>query len=161
RLPAADVLLYAVGMDRAAGKSMRDVNLGGLSNVLAALPTTRRFIYVSSTSVYGQTDGGWVDEFAAAEPVEESGQIVFECERLLHERRPDAIILRFAGIYGPGRMIRRASIERGEAIATDPEGWLNLIHVEDGAQAICTAAERGAAGAIFNVSDGRPATRRE
>jgi nucleoside-diphosphate-sugar epimerase len=161
RLPAADVLLYAVGMDRSAGQSMREVYVGGLTNVLSALPDVRRFVYVSSTSVYGQADGGWVDESSPTEPAEESGRVVLECERLLRERRPDAIVLRFAGIYGPGRVIRRTAVERGEALATDPDGWLNLIHVEDGASAVVAAAERGEPGATYNVADDRPATRRE
>src|SRR5437879_5560524 len=47
RLPAADTVLYAVGLDRSAGMSMRDLYVGGLANVLNALPTVRRFVYVS------------------------------------------------------------------------------------------------------------------
>jgi nucleoside-diphosphate-sugar epimerase len=160
RLPAADTVVYAVGLDRSAGRTMREVYVGGLTNVLNALPA-RRFIYVSSTSVYGQADGGWVDETSPTEPADESGRIVLECERLLRERRPEAIVLRFAGIYGPGRVIRRATVESGEPIAADPDGWLNLIHVEDGAGAVVAAAERGEPGRIYNVADDRPATRRE
>ena len=161
RLPAADTVLYAVGMGRSAGKPMREVYVGGLTNMLNALPDVRRFVYVSSTSVYGQADSGWVDESSPTEPAEESGKVVLDCERLLRERRPDAIVLRFAGIYGPGRVIRRAAVERGEPLAADPDGWLNLIHVEDGARAVVAAAGCGAAGATYNVADDRPATRRE
>jgi len=50
---------------------------------------------------------------------------------------------------------------RGEPIAADPDGWLNLIHVEDGAAAVVAAAERGEPGRTYNVADDRPATRRE
>src|SRR5205085_10095462 len=56
-LPAAGTVLYAVGMDRGAGRSMREVYLDGLRHVLGTLPAPRRFVYVSSTGVYGQTDG--------------------------------------------------------------------------------------------------------
>ena len=107
-------LADAVGMDRSAGKSMREVYLQGLSNVLERLPTGGSLAYVSSTSVYGQTSGEWVTEDSATEPVEENGKLLLECERLLQSRRPDAMVLRFAGIYGPGRVIRRAAIERGD-----------------------------------------------
>jgi nucleoside-diphosphate-sugar epimerase len=161
RLPAADTVLYAVGLDRSSGLSMRAVYVGGLANVLPALPDVRRFVYVSSTSVYGQTGGEWVDESSPTGPAEESGRVVLECERLLRERRADAVVLRFAGLYGPGRVIRRAAVERGEPLAAEPDGWLNLIHVEDGARAVLAAAERGQPGAICNVADDRPATRRE
>ncbi|HEX3152142.1 MAG TPA: SDR family oxidoreductase [Gemmataceae bacterium] len=160
QLPTADVVLYAVGLDHSAGVPMRDVYLGGLTNVLSSLSGARRFVYVSSTSVYGQADGSWVDEVAPTEPAAESGKIVLECEQFLRARRPDIIVLRFAGIYGPKRVIRRAAVERGEALATDPDGWLNLIHVADGARAVIAAAERATAGSTFNVSDGRPVTRR-
>lgn len=160
-LPAADTVLYAIGLDRSAGKSMREVYVDGLANALDKLPPVRRLVYVSSTSVYGQTDGGWVDEASATEPAEESGRIVLDAERLLRERRPEAIVLRFAGIYGPGRTMRWAAIERGEPLAVNPDGWLNLIHVEDGATAVLAAVERGEPGATYNVADDRPVTRRE
>ncbi len=159
-LPPVETVLYAVGLDRSAGRSMREVYRDGLSNVLDRLPTPRTFIYVSSTSVYGQTDGEWIDESSPTEPTEESGRILVECDQLLRARLPSAIILRFAGIYGPGRVIRRAAIERGEPLAADPDGWLNLIHVEDGATAV-VAAERAEPRSTFNVADDRPVTRRE
>jgi nucleoside-diphosphate-sugar epimerase len=161
KLPRVDTVLYSIGLDRSAGKGMRDVYVGGLTNVLDALPTARRFVYVSSTSVYGQTGGEWVDELSATEPTEESGRIVLECERLLRSRLPSATILRLAGIYGPGRVIRRAAVEKGEPLAADPDGWLNLIHVEDGATAVVAAAERPVEGRTINVADDRPVTRRE
>jgi nucleoside-diphosphate-sugar epimerase len=161
KLPTADTVVYAIGLDRSAGKSMREVYLGGLSNVLDVVPAPRRFIYISSTSVYGQTEGEWVDEESPTEPAEENGRIVLECERLLRQRIPEAIILRFAGIYGPGRLIKRAAVEKGEPLATDPDKLINLIHVEDGAQAVIAAAERGRPGATYNVADGKPVTRRE
>jgi nucleoside-diphosphate-sugar epimerase len=161
KLPAADTVVYAIGLDRSAGKSMREVYLGGLTNVLDVLPAPRRFIYISSTSVYGQTDGEWVDEESPTEPAEENGRIVLECESLLRQRIPEGIILRFAGIYGPGRLIKRAAVEKGEPLATDPDKLINLIHVEDGAQAVIAAAERGRPGATYIVADGKPVTRRE
>ncbi len=158
--PAVNRVLYAVGMDRTAGKSMRDVYLTGLGNVLDRLPVDGAVAYVSSSSVYGQTTGEWVDESSPTAPREESGKLLLECEQLLHARRPDAMILRFAGIYGPGRVIRRAAIERGEPLAADPEKWLNLIHVEDGAAVIDAVTDRPEPGDVYNVSDGSPVTRR-
>jgi nucleoside-diphosphate-sugar epimerase len=161
-LPIIDSVVHSVGLDRAAGVSMRRVYVDGLSNVLDALPTQPRFVHISSTSVYGQASGEEVDEDAATAPTEESGAVVLEAERLLRQRRPDAVILRFAGIYGPGRLLRRAAALRaGEAIATNPEGWLNLVHVEDGARIAVEAEESAAPGTVFNVSDGRPVWRRD
>ena len=108
-----------------------------------------------------QTGGEEVDEEAATNPIEESGRVVLDAEHRLRERRPTAVILRFAGIYGPGRLIRAREVRSGEPIIGDPDKWLNLIHVQDGATAVVAAGERAAAGAIYNVCDNRPARRRE
>lgn len=160
-LPRARTVVLAVGLDRSSGCSMRDVYVGGLGNVLDVLPTPERFIHVSSSSVYGQTDGEWIDEFSSTQPQEESGQIVLEAEQLLLSRLPQAILLRFSGIYGPGRLLRQKSIAAGEPILGDPDKWLNLIQVDDGARAVTAAEEHGTAGAVYNVCDDEPVRRRD
>jgi nucleoside-diphosphate-sugar epimerase len=160
-LPEVETVLYAIGLDRASGATMRSVFVEGLRNVLAALPAPKRFLYVSSSSVYGQSDASWVDEDSPTEPQEESGRIVLEAELLLRARLPRAITLRFGGIYGPGRLLRQKTIEAGEAIVGDPDKWLNLIHVEDGVRAVLAAEERGKPGRIYNICDGEPVRRRE
>src|SRR5882724_11892853 len=77
-LPRVHTVVYAIGLDRSSGQTMRDVYVLGLVNVLDALPAPDRFLYVSSSSVYGQTSGEWVDETSPTEPQEESGKIVLE-----------------------------------------------------------------------------------
>jgi nucleoside-diphosphate-sugar epimerase len=160
-LPAAQTVLYAIGFDRASGASMHSVYVDGLANVLAHLPPPVRFIYISSSSVYGQTDGGWADEEALTEPAEEAGKIVLAAEQVLRDRLPAAVILRFAGIYGPGRLLRRKTIEQGEPIVGDADKWLNLIHVDDGARVILAAESHAAPGRIYNVCDDQPVRRRD
>ena len=81
RLPAADRVFYAVGFDRSAGAAMREVYVEGLQNVLDRLPgSVRRFVYASSTGVYGQAGGEWVDEESPTDPQHESGRVVLEAE---------------------------------------------------------------------------------
>lgn len=160
-LAAFDTVVYAVGWDRSSGAAMRQVYVDGLRAVLENLQAPKKFIYISSTSVYGQTDGGWVDEASPTDPEEESGKIVLAAEGVLRELLPAAVILRFAGIYGPGRLLRQKAIEAGEEIVGDAEKWLNLIHVEDGARAVLAAAEYASPGLVCNVCDGQPVTRRE
>ena len=160
-LPRVATVLYAIGLDRTAGHSMRDVYVHGLANVLNALPEPERLIYVSSTSVYGQTDGGWVDETSPTEPREDSGRVVRDAETLLRSRLPRAIVLRFAGLYGPNRFLRRAAMfESGEPIRSNPEGYLNLVHVEDGAAAVLMAEAKAVPGETYLVADDEPVTRR-
>lgn len=160
-LPEATTVLYAVGMDRSAGPSMRDVYVTGLSNVLETLPKPERFLYVSSTGVYGQDDGVEVDEDAPTEPGDPSGQIVLDAETVLRQQMPSAVILRFAGIYGPGRLMRSDGLKRGEPLGGDPAKWVNLIHVADGANVVLLAEQRAAPGRVYNVSDGHPVSRGE
>lgn len=160
QLPAADVVVFAVGFDRASDRDMREVYVDGLSHVLERLPSCGCFIYVSSTSVYGQTSGELVDEEAKVVPQEKSGQVVLEAEQVLRTRLPQAIILRFAGIYGPERLLREKGIRAGAPIMADPERWLNLIQVEDGVEAILAAETNGHAGRIYNVADDMPIPRR-
>lgn len=165
-LPAADRMLHCVGFDRSAGLAMRTVYVDGLRNVLERVAgRTGRLVYASSTGVYGQDDGGWVDEDAPTEPRHESGRVCLEAEALAREYASAHgiawIVLRFAGLYGPGRVPRRAAIERGEAIVGDPSKYVNFIHVDDAANAAVAALDRGEPGRVYHVADDRPTTRRE
>jgi nucleoside-diphosphate-sugar epimerase len=166
-LPAVETVVYCVGVDRSAGQPLRRVYVEGLANVLAELVGSggakrpERFVYVSSTSVYGQSQGEEVDETSSTNPAEETGQVVLEAEGLLRERLSGAIVLRFAGIYGPERLIRAQALRAGTPLIGDPDTWLNLIHVEDGAAAVVIAADRGVPGTIYNVADDQPVRRRE
>ncbi|HEX5270582.1 MAG TPA: SDR family NAD(P)-dependent oxidoreductase, partial [Gemmataceae bacterium] len=59
------------------------------------------------------------------------------------------------------RLIRSQLLLKGEPVPADPDGWLNLIHVEDGAAAVVAADERGRPGETYNVADGTPVRRRD
>ena len=123
-LPAAASVLWAVGFDAAGGRSRREVYVQGLQNVLAALPAdTGRFLFVSSTSVYGNTRGGWVDENSPCQPGREAGRVLLVAEDALrhHALGPQSIILRLAGLYGPGRLPRLTD-SGGSAGAQHPRG---------------------------------------
>jgi nucleoside-diphosphate-sugar epimerase len=166
-LPKVADALYCVGFDRRQDRSMRDIYVDGLKNFFHHQTRSMQFdwdiTYASSTGVYGQVNGEDVDESAVTEPAEESGRVVLEAERLVQGAWVDGPIriLRFAGIYGPGRVIRRQAIEAGGPIVGDADKWLNLIHVEDGAAAVVAADERGRPGAVYNVCDDHPVRRRD
>jgi nucleoside-diphosphate-sugar epimerase len=165
-LPSADRVFYCVGFDRAAGASMRDVYVDGLKNVLQCLPPTlKRLVFVSSTGVYGQTDQEWVDEDSPACPRNESGAVCLEAEECLRDwagaGQTSVVVLRFAGLYGPGRMVRRSILERGEPIPGDPSKFLNLIHIDDAASAAAAALKAAEPEPLYVISDDRPVTRAE
>jgi nucleoside-diphosphate-sugar epimerase len=160
-IPQVDIAAFAVARDRSANRTMAEVYIDGLAAILANMPPPARWIHVSSSSVYEQTDGGWVDETSPTTPTESAGRVMLEAERVLFEHRRDAIVLRFSGIYGPGRWLRSQSILAGEPIVGDADKWLNLIHVEDGAASVLAAAERGELGRVYNVCDDEPVRRRD
>ena len=161
-LPTADTVFWAVGFDRAAGTTHRDVHLHGLMRLLDALPGRPRVILSSSTGVWGDEDGRVVDESTPAHPAREAGRVLIEAETLLaaHPRGP-GVALRFAGLYGPGRLPRIADLLAGSPIAADPDSWLNLIHVDDAAEVVRLVAAAAAPRPLYVVSDGRPVRRRD
>lgn len=164
-LPVVDTVVFAVGRDRRSRATMLDIHVTGLRSLLDTLPvSTGCVIYVSSTGVYGQDAGEWVDEESVCEPVSEGGKACLSGERLLiaHARGRDALVLRLAGLYGPGRVPRGADLTAGRPIAGPPDAYLNLIHVEDAAAAVVAAAASGPVTArTYAVSDGHPPTRGE
>ena len=163
QLPAVDTVLFAVGFDRSSERTIHEVYVAGLERALAALDDRlRRFIYISSTGVYGDFGGQWVDETTPCEPIREGGRACLAAERTLAGSRfaDRAVVLRCAGIYGPGRIPRMQDLQAGRPIPARGDGWLNLIHVEDAASAVL-AATGTCLSRLYLVSDGKPIKRRQ
>jgi len=161
-LPQADTVLIAVGYDRRAAPSIEDVYVEGLRNLLSALsPSVERVIYISSTGVYGQNNGGWVDEQSPCEPLRAGGRACLAAETLLgsHPLGQKSVVLRLAGIYGPGRVPRQREITGGDAIDAPQEGHVNLIHVDDAARIVLLAESSATPPALYTVSDGQSVNR--
>jgi nucleoside-diphosphate-sugar epimerase len=164
QLPAVDTVLWAVGFDRRGGHSRRAVYVDGLQNVLDLLPTTvGRFIFIGSTGVYADAGGDWIDEDSPCRPTREAGQTLLAAEQLLgsHRLGSRSVILRLAGLYGPGRLPRVADLQKGNPIEARAGSWLNLIHVDDAAAVVLAAEGVAKCPAVYGVSDGNPVDRRE
>jgi len=132
--------------------------------VLAAMPpAVERFVYISSTGVYGHVTGTEVDESSPCEPTRDGGKACLAAERLLMASplATQAIILRLAGIYGPDRIPRAKDLIAGTPIDAPAAGWLNLIHVEDAARIVLLAEQRATPPKLYVVSDGQPVERGE
>lgn len=170
-LPAVETLFWGIGLDRKSGKSQREVYVDGLARLLAALPARpRHVIHISSTSVYGQSAGEVVDEDSPCEPTQDNGRVCLDAERIAlayadEQTRVDT--LRLAGIYGPGRLIGRVEALRArQPLAVNPDGWLNLTHVDDAARVVVELSRRVREGTppdrrVWLVSDDRPLPRRD
>ena len=161
-LPEVDTLFWAVGFDRGGTATHHDVHVTGLARVLEALAGQPRIVLSSSTGVWGNEDGDVVDERSPAHPTREAGRVLLEAEELVHARaRERGVALRFAGLYGPGRLPRLDDLRAGRPIAADPDSWLNLIHVDDAAGIVCAVAAAPAPRPLYVVSDGAPVRRRD
>lgn len=93
----------------------------------------KRIIFVSSSSVYGQQQGEWVDEASPAEAVGFSGQVMREAEQLALSSGLPASIVRLTGIYGPGRSDLMNRVRQGYSVAVEPPLYGNRIHADDAA----------------------------
>ncbi len=163
-LSEIETVLFAVGFDRSSGQTIHDVYAGGLQNVLRSLPKSiGRFIYISSTGVYGQTGGQWVDEESPCRPQRAGGQACLAAESVLAEHRlgSRSIVLRLAGLYGPGRIPRGDTVAAGQPLEADPDRVLNLIHVDDAVEAVLAAERAVSPSRCYLVSDGHPVLRRQ
>ncbi|KAF0176650.1 MAG: NAD-dependent epimerase/dehydratase, partial [Limisphaerales bacterium] len=160
-----DWVVNTVSSSKGGAEVYRSVYVEGTKNLIAWLADgpVRKFVHTSSTSVYGQTDGSEVTEDSPAEPKADTGRLLVETENLLRaaarERNFPAVVLRVAGIYGPGRGHLFQQYLRGEArISGDGTRLLNMIHRDDVVGAVIAALERGAPGRTYNVADNEPVT---
>jgi nucleoside-diphosphate-sugar epimerase len=138
-----------------------DPVLDRLADAIAALPGLAWLGYLSTTAVYGDRGGGWVDETAAVAPSGERGRRRVAAEagwRELGRRRNVPVhIFRLAAIYGPGRGLF-AALRAGTARRIDAPGQLfSRIHVDDLAMAIAASIAQPRPGAVYNVCDDEPA----
>ncbi|MFA7555167.1 MAG: SDR family oxidoreductase [Spongiibacteraceae bacterium] len=115
-------------------EAYQTVYVNGLANVLAAVEQPqqiKRWLYVSSTSVYAQSEGEWVDENSPVEPTGFSGKRLLEAEQLLVDGGVAFSVVRFAGIYGPGRNRVIEQVKAGAGCAQSPPLYTNRIHRND------------------------------
>ncbi len=143
KLPAGITrLVYLPTPDRRDPAAYRATFVDGLRHLLDALdamPQTslRRVLFVSSSAVYGEHGGEWVNEHTPVAPAGFNGEALLEAEQLLAARTTDSIVLRLAGLYGVGRMQLIERLRRGQVVVPRQiPHWANRIHVDDAARAI-------------------------
>ncbi len=121
-----------------------------------------RIVYISTSGVYGDCDGRWIDEDEPLQPQSERALRRVDAEQALQQWSAagggETVILRVPGIYGPGRLPRER-LQRGmPVLRAELSPYSNRIHADDLAVAALHAAARGGAGRAYNVADGNPTT---
>jgi len=123
------------------------------------------FVYVSSTGVFGRSDGSWVDEATPASPADANSEVLVEAERLVldatrHAAKP--LVVRCSGLYGPGRSGVIERVRSGALAWGAGDGaWMNFSHRDDAATVVIAALDRGKPGAIYHATDAAPSTRHD
>jgi len=147
-----DVVLVTLTPGAFTEVAYRDAYLAGakaLSDAISSIANRPKLvIWVSSTSVYGHCEGEWVDEQSATNPASFSGKLLLEAEQQIQALPCAHTVVRFSGIYGPGRTRMLNQISAGKGRPAVPEQWSNRIHSEDCAGVIAHLIERFDAGEI-------------
>jgi len=162
-LPSRGRELYYLAPPPARGRT--DPRLGNLLEALASSGQPRRIVYLSTTGVYGDCGGDWVDETRPPRPEVERARRRWNAEQRLRvwhaAGHGELVILRVAGIYGPGKLPLQRLRQGLPMVSAADSPWTNRIHADDLVSVCLAAMERGRDGAVYNVSDGHPGTMRD
>lgn len=158
-------VVYTAAAPDSSDEAYERTYVRGLSNLMQAATrssTLSRITFTSSTAVYAQTDGAWVDETSPTEPTHFAGLRTLEAEGVLRDSGVPHCILRCGGIYGPGRsqLVDRV---RGGLAHYDPDRtqYTNRIHADDVAAALAFLTLHPDPPALVAGVDHEPAPRRE
>ena len=159
-----DWIIHLVASSQGGGAAdYRQTYFNGTRNLVDWLQGAppRKFVYTSSTGVYGQIDGSQVKESSPTEPEADTAKVLVETEQLLltsfREKAWPAIVLRVAGIYGPDRGHYFRQYLKNEArLEGRGERLMNMIHVDDLVGVLLAVLSHGRAGEIYNAVDDEP-----
>lgn len=147
-------LVYLPTPDARDEAAYRTVFIDGLRHLFDALDgaALRRVLFVSSSAVYGEHAGAWVNEDTPVAPPGFNGRVLLEAEQWLLQQTASVqvspVVLRLAGLYGPGRLQLLERLRAGLArVPREVPHWANRIHVDDAAAAIAH---------LLDVPDAKP-----
>ena len=139
--PELDFVVYSAAAAGFSAAAYEAAYVAGVSHLIEALQRAgqqpQRLLFTSSTSVYAQHEGEWVDEESPAEAAGFSGRCIRQAEQLLWDSPWPAVAVRFGGIYGPGRTRLIDSVREGSAVQpAGPPIYTNRIHRDDCARVL-------------------------
>jgi len=167
--PSVEAVVYTISPSDRSPDAYRAAYIDGPAHVLDWLGWSvdgdsgpcGRFLLVSSTGVYGADDGRRVDEDTPPRPSSPTGKVILEGERRLLDRHEGSVVLRLAGIYGPGRERTIERVRSGGMPCPEPGTWGNRIHRHDAAAAAVHLLELEAPESVYLGVDRDPADLRD
>jgi nucleoside-diphosphate-sugar epimerase len=150
-----DAVVHCASSRGGGVESYRRIYLNGAGNLLDRF-VGAKLLFTSSTSVYAQRDGSWVNEESETKPARETGRVLVETEKLVLNR--DGTVARLAGIYGPGRSALLRKFLAGTAtIDLENDRFVNQVHRDDIASALfLLVSGKWQERQIYNVADDEP-----
>lgn len=149
-----DYLVYCATPSQRDESGYRAAYVEGLQHVLSWTERSgqkpKRVFFVSSSSVYGQQDGEWIDETSPAEATGFSGMVMRDAETLALGSGLPATIVRLTGIYGPGRSDLMNRVRQGYSVAVEPPLYGNRIHADDAAGLLAFLLQADARGVALD-----------
>ncbi|WP_142855971.1 SDR family oxidoreductase [Salinigranum halophilum] len=151
-VPDADWVVFAASSGGRGADAARRVFVDGLQNAVDAFAAREsppeRLVYTSSTGVYGDHDGDWVDEATSLDPTTDKTRVLARAEEVALSAPFSSTVTRFAGLYGPDRYRLERYLE-----GPVTEGYLNMVHRDDAAGAVRFALERDVDDVLLVVDD--------
>lgn len=164
----SDIVVITLTPAERSDEGYRKAFVEGTRNILNLLPQQRPprlVLFISSTSVYGQSKGEWVDEESITEPASFTGRRLLEAEQLIQASPLTSVIVRFSGIYGPGRERLIAQVRAGKRDTLEQQQFSNRIHSNDCAAVLAHLIESHKRGQplapCYLASDNSPALQSE
>ncbi|MDE2904837.1 MAG: NAD-dependent epimerase/dehydratase family protein [Acidobacteriota bacterium] len=158
-MPAGiDLLCYTAAADARSAAAYRAAYVDGPRNVLRAVARTsspRRVLFASSTRVYPQSAGEWVDEGSSTGGDDPYATLLLEGEAAVRDAAASSVVVRLAGIYGPGRTRLIDRVRAGEPCGA---AWTNRIHRDDSAGVLRHLLRLERPLPLYLAADGEPAT---
>ena len=164
-----DVLVVTLTPGEFTEQAYRKSYVDGAATLVKAIQRSEHkpklVIWVSSTSVYGDNQGAWVDEQSPTAAKSFSGKLLLEAEELIATLPCTNVIVRFSGIYGPGRTRMLGQVLAGKGRPAQPEQWSNRIHSDDCAGVLVHLVRRFEKGekldSLYVATDSAPVTQHD
>lgn len=143
-------------------EGVKDSRVAHLTAAFHSQGQPRRLVYISTSGVYGDCGGAWVNELRPVAPAADRARRRWDAEQQFRAWHNDTggelVVLRVAGIYGPGRLPLDRLRRELPLVREEEAPWTNRIHIDDLVQVCIAAMERGRNGEVYNVCDGHPSS---
>lgn len=162
-LPNAHFIVWSSAPDQRTEEAYRNLYIEGMKNFLFSQKSRSKpflMVHLSSTGVYGDRQGNWVDEKEAPLPDNEKGKILLESEEISLNSSYASLVLRLAGIYGPDRN-RIQAVRQQKIQPAEMDQYMNMIHVDDIPEAVHLLFKEGKEKKVYLGTDEEPVKQSE